>query len=319
MRIMFWLALGIAVAVSFFHNFVQKYLANTIASIRIALWMFGVAATSAVLVHVVLYQTLIFHDLALRIAAMAALNSLAAWMFIAAIRRSMTKTTLTVPLVTSISVFLVVFFLGESSLLDPRTFSGFMLLTGTVLCIFAMILFGASSKTPSRESSVQTLTPKERMTWLLLVSGATLCWGIINSLLKYVAIKDVAVDQFLLPWYMGAFVTIAMLSALHRQTSQPILVTGAAHNYHLPSRLLYPALILLGLLTIGSLGSVFWALTLGPGVIALTINDIGRVTGGTLLGLLYFKEKDSMRHQDWAGLAIGAVGVVLIISSSLFR
>ena len=314
---MLWLILLIILSINTLHAYLQKYLANRVSATRITLAMFGVSFLVALFFQIIIYQSLSINLFIPSIIGTAVINALATWLFIQAVRIHMVKSTLIIPLTSAVSIALLAIFLDEWMFLDPKTLAGATLLMGVVFGLIAMFLFGGNSK------KEKNINPDHRK-WLILIIMPILIWGFVNFLLKLFSTQEIATNIFLLSWYTGTMAGMLIILGVSNFIKKIILKKDSAIKEEVLSdqqptgKFIFPALIILGFLTIGSLGFFYYALNFGPGILVLSAEEILKLTAGVLLGLFIFHERKEMRRRDWYGLGIGAAGIVnLIISSNL--
>lgn len=305
---MLWFVLLFNVVVWLTQGYFQKYLSHTIKPIFLTVVMFAVAEVTALVLHFYTWHTIVLHKFGWIIMGMGAMNAVAAWFFIHGVRIHLSKTSIVSPLTTLVSMLMSIIFLKEWRLIDPRTIGGLMLGVGSTLGVIAMMLFGTDSANDRAEK-------KDQKKWLLFVATAILIWGFINFMIKMLTIKEVPMTIFLLYWYTGALASIlfivCMLTIFQRGAREPM-----ATQKNTAPLWMYVAL---GLLTFTSLGSFYWLISLGPGILIFPAHDVLTIGGSVVMGLWVFKEKERMRKRDWIGISIGALGILLLLGSSILR
>lgn len=316
--LMLWLILLIILLVNVSHGYIQKYLVNTVSVARVTLVMFMVSFVCAFVFHFVFFKDAGTIVLVPAVVGVAALNALATWIFAHAVRLHMTKSVLIIPMTEIISVFFMAIFLGEWVFLNPKELSGATLLLGSFLGILALFFFGVNSE--SRENNYQ---PNRK--WLFLIILPVLIWGFVNFTLKFFSEKKVPMNIFLISWYGGALLgmfVVALVAAFVKKTffkKEAKMETENSSIKRLSAKLVFPSLVVLGLLTIGSLGLFYYALSFGPGILVLSAEELLKLLGGVLVGLFVFQEKKTMRRRDWYGLGVASVGIVFLITSSILK
>ncbi len=305
---MLWIALGLLITVEAAHQYIQKYLANRLPAVSITLGAFGTAAILAVGYHLAVRKEMVFSENSLLIASVAGINALGAWFFLKAIRINLTRSVLTRPLIAVLGIVLIAIFLGEWSLLNPTTANGMLRIAGIIMAFAALTCFATSGPqtTPAGQAQADGA-------WAYYAGSAVVIWGVVNFLLKFFSLKAIPTDIFLASWYPAAFaatVLIRLISAwFSKQNKKAPQVIGAS-----PLRkTTYLILPILGCTTVTTLGLTYWALSLGPGVIVLSVHDVLTVLSGVVLGLLVFGERKNFYRRDWLG-ALCTGGTVIIFS-----
>lgn len=281
------------------HQYLQKYLSDRVDPHRITLWMFGVSLGVAICFQLIRRGGIDFPSAGIPIALTAAVNGVAAWLFIKAVQINMTKSTLLLPISTLLSVFLIAVFLGEWRLLDPRSASGVLLLLGGICAGATVWLFQGK---PTRQSALNNDAQNKK--WLFAILGAVLLWGLVNMLLKFFASTELPADIFLVPWYGGALISQIILWAVIKA---PIQTKKSEPKI---------ALLTFGLLTIGSLALSYYALAQNPGILMLSAEEMVKLGGGVVIGLFVFNESKALKKREWLGLLFGAASLIALIGSN---
>ncbi len=290
------------------HKILQKYLSHRLPAAAITLGSFFICTVVALVYQYEQRHSISFPQNGLLIAAIASVNATAAWLYLRAVKINLTRATLLTPVITVISLLLAVIFLGEWRLLNPTELPGACRLVGIILGIAALGCFSINRNNDK-------ITQKSNETSATInAAGAVFLWGVTNFLLKYFALKAIPTDQFLTAWYPGAWLASLLIFTATGRLRFP---TTPSKKLSAPSpRLRHLILIgMLGCLTIANLGVTYYALTLAPAVIVLSIHDLIQMGGGTLIGILLYSERQHFRRQDSWGI-ISGIGATMLFTAA---
>ena len=133
--------------------------------------------------------------------AIGFLNSFGAYCQWRAFKLSLSKTTLFLPLANVLTIFLAVIFLDETAEWN------FKWALGIVLCFFAIFLFLDRAKMQKENYTKE---------WLFYLLGTLIIFGTAVFLMKVFS-SDTPRTQFLIYWYIGAFLGSLPILFLERQ------------------------------------------------------------------------------------------------------
>jgi hypothetical protein len=279
-------SIGVAAAV-LFQFFNKKLLKETPKAAEVSGIMF--LGGFIVVVLVALFSKNFGFNLA--ICLVAAVNGVGAWFFLRAIKVSLSQSLLVMPITNVVAVSLTAAFLGEWQLLDPRTALGILTLIGSSATIFAVILFSGGGRQKNAGNRK----------WLYATLGYVLVFGVVSFLAKYFANEQIAISHFLFSWYVGTLIG-SFLPRVIEKNWVFIPRSGQFWKY-----------FFLALTMVGSNAAAYWALLSYPGAVVFPVFTFFYAAGSALLGLFVFKERKSFKTRDWVGMAVGAVGAIILI------
>lgn len=203
-----------------------------------------------------------------------------------AIRHSLSKTNLFLPLADVLTVLLAAVILNEFERWSWE------LGLGVGLCIFALFLF---STTSDKESTGQDAKEKKR--WLFFITAAILIFGTSVFLMKY--FEFIPWRNFLVFWYAGATLGAGSICALERN---PFIF-----------RKLMLLIPFAAIFVAGNVATQKWALELGMASEVVPFRSVGVYLLPILIGWLVFKERRGLKRKEWLAFLIGIAGALLII------
>lgn len=201
------------------------------------------------------------------------------------------------------AMLLAMAYLGETSVLNTP------MVLGIGCSLGAMVAFMRSDAAKKRDAGESK--PLTLWLWILGYSGL---WGGAFFSLKYFAVKEVPVLQFIQPWYMGAALAALIVSG--------IAVRGRLfRNIAALSASSIGISVALGCAILGSLVLTFSVLRLAPLVVAQPIFLVTEAVVPALISLLELKvlwwhlgfaEGRIYDRFEWSCFALSVVGVCLI-------
>lgn len=225
------------------------------------------------------------------VSSVAFIVAVAVWFFNRAVKIGLTQSILILPLTAIVSVVLSVIFLGEFYLLNPASLNGIISILGVLGILAASVCF----------AGVSGGIALERRQWMRLIFLYILISGSTGFLIKYFAMENVSIGDYLISWYLGASMSPFLPSFLEKSWQLKIKHTQIL------------SYILLSVTVIGAMWAYYLALTLAPATIVLPVHSFLFTIGTVLVGLFVFHEKEKFTKMDWAGLVVGFVGVFLLL------
>jgi len=212
------------------------------------------------------------------------INSAALFANIRATSLSLCKTSIFNIADDVIALLLGYVFMNETSYLNPG------IVYGSLLSLSAFLLFYRQ-----KERKLNFILFK----WVAVYS---LIWGIIIFCFRCFAFSGVPFIEFSLCWYFGSFIGAGIFLMFSRNFKNSFSV-------NLPS--------LLKILTVAffawlSLLLTYSTLAKAPLVITVPIFLISEMCCGTIIGLLYFKERHMLLFREKFALMLGAIGSIII-------
>ncbi len=208
-----------------------------------------------------------------------------------AIKLNLSRTSLFNPLSDVLTILLVVVFLSEAAKWNLK------LISGMILCFAAIFLFVKfSKKTEDKNESVKK--------WLFWTLGMIIIFGTATFLMKVFSSEFlIPRPQFLIYWYIGAFLG-----------SVPLLFLEKQNSFKFPGKLIFLA-PLAGLFVLGNLATTYWAFELTLASQVVPFRMVGITFLPILIGWFVFKERKSLSKKEILAFSIGAIGAILIILS----
>lgn len=198
-----------------------------------------------------------------------------------------------VSVATKMSVAIPVFF----GILLYNESTGLMKLTGIVLALFAVYLTSIKTTTGIKIKKRNLIFP------LLVFVGS----GIIDTLIKYLEVTYVAIDEvalfsttiFALAGTIGLFILISQAAMGKLRLTGKNLLGG----------------IFLGIPNYFSIYFLVLALRSEgfESSVVFTINNVAIVLFSTLLGILFFKER--LIPKNWIGILIAIISILMVATS----
>lgn len=199
---------------------------------------------------------------------------------------SLSKTTLFFPLMEVVSIAMALVFLGE------KMFWNTQLIAGAGLCFLAMGLL----RLP-KNNTKGNLGGK----WFLFILGMVLIGGVDVFLIKVFA-SNVPRENFLMAWYIGAFVGSFPIAGMTKQN--PFRISGKTLLVVLP----------VSLAILGALFVLYWTYQLGgPVSLVLPIRGLAITVVPILVGWWLFKERKGFTKTEWLGFSVGIAGAILVL------
>lgn len=225
----------------------------------------------------------------LAIAPLGFINAWGAYCQWRAIDISLSRTNLFFPLAGVLTAVLAAVFLGEAREWNLR------LISGIILCFTAVFLFRSQS-----EKGKKTILGKGN--WLIFIAGMVLIFGANNFLMKVLA-SDIPREEFLLPWYLGAFLG-----------SLPLLYWEKQNPLKWPGKLIF-LVPLSSLAILGYLATQYWAFQLTLASRVMPFQAVGATFLPVLTGWFLFKERKGLAKKEWLAFFAGIAGALLVIAS----
>ncbi len=206
-----------------------------------------------------------------------------------AVKLNLSRTSLFNSLSDVLTIILVVAFLNEATKWNLK------LIIGMILCFAAIFLFVKfSQKTEGQDKNVKK--------WLFWVLGMVIIFGTATFLMKVFS-SEIPRQQFLIYWYIGAFLG-----------SVPLLFLEKQNPFKFPDKLIF-LVPLASLFILGSLATNYWAFELTLASRVIPFRSIGITLVPVLIGWFIFKERKGLSKKEILAFSIGAIGAVLIILS----
>jgi hypothetical protein len=289
---MTWLLIVAAAGAGVVSNYFQKHLAAFTSPAAILGVNFPLALFLAS-VGVFLFgdrEAMVIHPVVL---AIGAVNVIAAYLYLHAIRHELAKTTVLAPVMLLTSVLFSAIFLGEWSLLDPRQLPGLLRLAGAVCAAVALALLQAKG-TPKKNTTTSS--------WFSAALLSMVIWGVTNFLIKLFTVAAMPAEAFILSWYTGTAIAAVFLFSYRVR-----LRDVAGH---------FPSFLLLALVTVGSMALFYAVAARAPGVLLFPAHDVLKHGGTLFVGLFLFSERKKINSQEWAGMGIGVLALFSFIAAS---
>ncbi len=169
------------------------------------------------------------------------------------------------------------------------------LIIGIMLCFVAIFLFVKFSRKAENQN-------KNVKKWLLWVIGMVVIFGIATFLMKVFS-SEIPRQQFLIYWYIGAFLG-----------SIPLLFLEKQNPFKFPGKLIF-LVPLASLFILGNLATTYWAFELTLASRVIPFRSIGITLIPVLIGWFIFKERKGLSKKEILAFSIGAMGAILIILS----
>lgn len=197
-----------------------------------------------------------------------------------------------------VPLFLSAVFLGEWTVFTGNA----GLVAGFVLVLVGVALHAYSDITNKRRGETATAMP---LAFYGNALGFAFVFAFATFLENYWAKAGIRTPEFLVAWYLGAFlgsiVLLAVTRHLPRSTQRAMPIKREQ------------ILIFLGAVSIIlSLGLQFTAFTLVQQTVALPIIAVGGIIGPALVGMLVFKEWKSIKGWAWLYFGISFVGALIM-------
>ena len=189
-----------------------------------------------------------------------------------------------------IAILLAVIIVGDGKYVNVVSGLGMM------LCLATGILFWWHSwKAKGRESSV----------FYRNVLIYSLMWGIVDFAIRYFALKEMPVLQFVWNFYLGSLCLLLSRYGYEK-------VTG---TYEKTVKMSVGEVALVGLFMLGigvCLAVEYWARILAPQTAVQPILLVAEAIFPTFVGMIVYKERASFDRAKWAFTALGITGTCLI-------
>lgn len=202
-----------------------------------------------------------------------------------ALKISLSKTALFVPLADGLVIFL-------AWLVSKETASWFIWL-GALFCFSAIVIF----RWPSKEQREQKVNKE----FWLFIGLMVVIFGLSGFFVRVYALRR-SLLPFLLAWYGGHF--LASFFLLGFEKANPLKI-----------RLVHLLLILLVAITAFSGTSLLFTIYQqgGLAIQVLPLSGVFALIGALLMGWFLFKERRGLVRKEWLGFVLGALGAVLIL------
>src|SRR3989344_3075775 len=218
----------------------------------------------------------------LLIALMGLVNSFGNYCFWKAMKLSMSKTSLFIPLIDVMAIILAIILLQEAKDLTWH------IIFGAALCFVSIWLFRSSH---SRKE-------KANAEWLAYMATCVIIAGIGTFLMKVFTFSS-GTGTFLVGWYGGSLVGASLLSLAKKEK---IVLLSAKH---------FALIFFLSLSIVGFLGTLFYVFGHGgPMAIVLPIKSITGTIFPVLIGWVFFSEYKQLRRREYLAFAVGILGIV---------
>ena len=199
-----------------------------------------------------------------------------------AYKSSLSKTSILSPLSGVITAALAAILLGEAVLYrNPWSLVGIVLLF----------------------SSTFFLIGKGEGVHLKFLLAMVTIFGVVTFTMKYFANSDIPLPTFLSLWYPGAFFGSLIPLWINRREPGKLL---QSRSWKIP-------LASMGI--IASLASTYWAFQEAPANVVLPITSFGVILPTMLVGLWYFKEKQTINRKEKVGFLLGFLGLAALVAA----
>lgn len=200
-----------------------------------------------------------------------------------AIKLSLSKTSLFLPLADVLTVALAGLFLSEFAQWSLT------ILAGVIFCFLAVFLFQDWKKKEENQ--------KRWLFFTLLMIGI---FGTAAFLMKVFSF-DVPRGEFLTYWYTGTFLG-----------SFVIFLFVKEKGFEKADKLFY-LIPLLSLAVLGQLATYYWAFELAPASQVVPVRSVGITFLPVLAGWFIFKERKGLSRKEILAFLMGIAGALLII------
>jgi len=188
---------------------------------------------------------------------------------------------------------LLVLFLREYLLFDPRTMSGLLMIFAVPLAIFSVFLMKGFGRGEIGKR------------WLIWCITFVLILGFATFLVK-VFVTNKSFLEVLFFQYIGSFIIVSLGELFAKKN----LSLGK-------SDILQASLV--GIFLSFSLSCLYQAFSIAPLAYVNTLQTVGFTITGVISGLLVFREKETLNLKSVIGMLVGFGAVILIVISNLVQ
>lgn len=239
---------------------------------------------------------------ALIILAIGFFNGFAAYFHWKAIDISLSKTHLFMFWDDVIAMGLTYWLLGEGKFLNAGIWTGIGL---SVAAVVSLIFYSYWKETHEKKKTEQK---KDTIALFLYVMAFSVIWGCAMFSMKYFTVEGVAIEKFLVSWYVGAFLAALIVLAIYPEKK----VAGDVEQGSLTLAGVGKAALLAAFI-LSALGLTYWSLSLAPLIVVQPFFLIGEMILPALIGLYIFKERKDMDVFEKTFFALGIIGGFLVV------
>lgn len=221
-----------------------------------------------------------------------AFANIAQWL---ATKVSMSKTSMLSFGDDIIAILLVWVIIGDGKYLNVVSASGMM------LCLLTGVLFWWHSNKAKAD--------KEKSAFYFHVLAYCVLWGVAIFAQRYFAFNNLPTAQFVFAWYLGSFLTMAVIFAgrgVVRAVSGSIERSVA---FRLKD---YAVVFVFAIGIAGCLAIEYWAKILAPLTVIQPIFLVSEAVIPTIVGWTIFREGKTFDRTQWFFSGLGFTGVVLL-------
>jgi len=267
---------------------IQKQIAGLPGKVNRIWWQYAFTALiSSILIF--LNHESIFHTVAIIAFVVGIANGIAYYSYLCAIDISQSKSAVFSPFTHMIAILLAVFFLDEWKLLTPMTCVGLLL-----------TMIGAFLISSKKLDSTQAGNRKETYRFLRLVAVYTVIWGIALFCMKAFSSYGLSKLSFVFWWYLGSFIGASIIKIALKDKSSVISIGGICWMFFL------------AFLLVINMFFTYWAYELAPMVLIQPVFQISNILGLLIVGLFFFRERNSLCRREWCGIGYGSCGAIIV-------
>jgi len=189
--------------------------------------------------------------------------------------------------------------LGYIFLSELQYLNSFTLVIGILLALGAVFLYLMSKRTYSDGKR------KDGVPFVVWVMGYSFIWGGAFFMIRFLALREVPMQTFLVSWYTGSIIgsSVILKIAGKKEAGEPLPIIE-----HFWS-------VVLAALIVIALGLQFWVAGLAPITVFQPIYQVTEMIFPALLGLYLFKELKVLTRVGTLAFVLGGIGMLMIMFS----